>query len=96
MPRRPPAEGTGDGGHETDGVDDNKRARASSKGKEDAAGPALSKKRAAPADASTSKAAKKNRTSAPACQVRSDRNTASAKVACADCQHTARFTNQMW
>ena len=78
MPQRPAAEGTGDGGHEADEVYDNKRAnaRASSKGKEDAAGPASSKKRKAPVGVSTIKAAKKKKkkkkTSAPACQVRSD------------------------
>ena len=68
-----PAGGTGDGGHETDGVDDNKRAKAqaSSKGKEDAAAAASSKKRAPPAGrgANASKLAKK-KTSAPVCQVR--------------------------
>ena len=68
-----PAGGTGDGGHETDGVVDNKRAKAqaSSKGKEDAAAAASSKKRAPPAGrgANASKLAKK-KTSAPVCQVR--------------------------
>ena len=70
-----PAGGTGDGGHETDGVDDNKRAKAqaSSKGKEDAAAAASSKKRAPPAGrgANASKLAKK-KTSAPVCQVRTE------------------------
>ena len=83
MPRRPLAEGAGDGGHDTDGVQGIKRAnaRAHSKEKKDAAGPKSSKKRAAPAGANTSEAAKKNRTSASACQVRSERNTAGANIA---------------
>ena len=78
MPRQPQAEGTGDGACETEGIDDNTRAkaRAPSKGKKDAADPQVSKKRAAPTSANTSNAAKKSKTSAPACQVRCDRNSA--------------------
>ena len=90
-----PAGGTGHGGHETDGVDDNKRAKAqaSSKGKEDAAAAASSKKRAPPAGrgANASKPAKE-KTSAPVCQVRSDKNTTGVKVTRTDGQHTASFT----
>ena len=50
-----------------------------------------SKKRAAPVGANTSKAAKKSKTSAPARQVRSERRTAGAKAAHADCQNSVRF-----
>ena len=52
------------------------RASSSSKGKEGAADPKSSKKRAAPVGTSTSKAAKKNKTRAAASQVRCGRNTA--------------------
>ena len=80
MPPMKPAEGTGDGGHQADEVHGNK-ARAPSKRKKDAAGPASSKKRAAaaPAGANTSKAAKKNKTDTSARQVRRERITAGAK-----------------
>ena len=83
MPRRPLAEGAGDGGHDTDRVQGIKRAnaRAHSKEKKDAAGPKSSKKRTAPAGAGKIKAAKKKKTSANACQVRSERNTAGANIA---------------
>ena len=80
MPPMKPAEGTGDGGHKADEVHGNK-ARAPSKRKKDAAGPASSKKRAAaaPAGANTSKAAKKNKTDTSARQVRRERITTDAK-----------------
>ena len=75
-------QGTGDGGNETDEADDNKRAeaRARSKGKANAADPESTKKRAAPAGANTSKAAKKNKTGVLASQVRSERHTVGANV----------------
>ena len=54
------------------------------------------RKRAAPVGANTSKAAKKSKTSAPARQVRSERRTAGAKAAHADCQNTVRFTKPIY
>ena len=57
MPQPVQAKGTGDGGHEGDEVDGNKRAKARASSKE--------KRKAA-------KKKKKKKTSAPACQVRSD------------------------
>lgn len=76
-----------------------KRAKgpASSKMTDSAAGPALSKKRTAPAGTNTSKAAKKCKTSAPVCQVRSDKNTVGAKVAkqTANAQCNSRESNIM-
>ena len=60
-----------DEGSEVRHVSKRAKARASSKGKEGAADPKSSKKRPAPgAGASTSKAAKKNKTSAAASQVK--------------------------
>ena len=80
-----------DEGSEVRHVSKRAKARASSKGKEGAADPKSSKKRPAPgAGASTSKAAKKNRTSAAASQVRCERNT-NVKVAHELPTHTARF-----
>ena len=75
------------------------RASSSSKGKEGAADPAKSsRKRAAPgAGASTSKAAKKNKTSAAASQVRCERNT-DVKIAHGLPTHTQRrdSRNLIW
>ena len=87
MPDGHPAKGKGDGGHEIDRVDANKRAeaRASSTRKGHATGPTSSSKRAAPAGANMRKAAKKSKTSASASQVRREWKTAVAKVARADC-----------
>ena len=66
-----------DEGSEVRHVSKRAKARASSKGKEGAADPKSSKKRpAAGVVASTSKAAKKNKTSAAASQVGCERNTA--------------------
>ena len=76
MPQPLQAEGTGDGGHEGDEVDGNKRAKARASSKE--------KSKAV-------KAAKKQKTSASACQVRRERNTAGANVTRTGCsnQHSA-------
>ena len=87
FPTDPQAEGTGDGSHESNEVKDNERAkaRASSKGKKDAADLKSSKKRAPPEGANTSKAAKKTKTSSLAYQVCRGRSTARTKVSRTDC-----------
>ena len=65
---------------------------AKERAKARARGSKQGKKRAAHAGANTSKPAKKKKTSAPACQVRSDKNTTGVKVTRTDGQHTALFT----
>ena len=65
---------------------------AKERAKARARGSKQGKKRAAHAGANTSKPAKKKKTSAPACQVRSDKNTTGVKVTRTDGQHTASFT----
>ena len=75
---------------EEDEDDEHRHARKRAK----ARAPSKGKKRAAPAGARTSKAAKAakktQKTSASACQVRSERNTATANVARTGCQPTQR------
>ena len=65
---------------------------AKERAKARARGSKQGKKRAAHAGANTSKPAKKKKASAPACQVRSDKNTTGVKVMRTDGQHTASFT----
>ena len=80
MPQPLQAKGTGDGGHEGDEVDGNKRAKARASSKE--------KSKAA-------KAAKKQKTSASACQVRRERNTAGANVTRTGCQPAQRNSQHL-